>query len=222
MADAFADNFVESSETNLDDHVPDTTPGDNWTFLVGSDFALRCETGSTGILLLGGGLSTCFTAHDWGTDHYEAIMRRAGFTASAGGLAVAMDASKNGVDVYLGGTGGAGLRMATIATGTRTTVDSRQGAADEWIKLEKNGHLYDWYYGGTGSTPSWGASEFQYDDTVSQLWSSTAPGLNQFGSSYGGDFAQYFGANNLAAGGSNPRGPLGHPLSGAFGGPIGV
>jgi hypothetical protein len=216
----FVDTFTESSDTNLSSHTPDT--GTGWTLLTGSASDLKVIA-ATDILRLDGAPSppVYCNSDDFSSSNYEVEGKWSGFTSSFGWIGLALESDDTIMGIRLAGTGSAGRRLTSIDAGSVTDEDTTQGVADEWVKVVANGdNTFDWYLGGTGSEPSYGASLGTVDDSASPVWTSTLPGVANRGSHLIAFLTEYR-ATDLAAGGViAPTGGLYGPLFGPMAGPI--
>ena len=211
---AFSENFEGGSFNDTLDQLS------GWTLDVDGSNLFRIATGNAALAQrTGGGGSgrTVYLCTDQASGDHETSVDFLAATSTTYPCTVRYVDVDNFVSGQWGGTGAAGYRLYKVIGGTETQIIAVQGANSVpfTMKVTAVGEDYELFEEGgqMGTTQTIGTADLST--------SATRQGMIQIAEASGGTptFDNFLAAA-IVGGGANPKGPLGMPLHGPFGGPI--
>lgn len=202
MTIPFVDTFDGAgSQTNLDAWTP--TGGTAWTLFSGVASAVRVETG--GYVTARSVTLTVYTCDDQGTDDQYTQSRLGTLAAvSIGYACVRLVDQDNFIGWRISGTGATGCELRKKVGGTYTTLITRQGVTNEWLRAEVDGPDNNasvrWYEGGTGASPGTWNQIGSTQSVTDAVFNGATPQGFFTGSSSANVLSQYFEAGPLSGG----------------------
>ena len=204
---AFTDDFTDTDATDLGTRT-------GWTLISGSEGAnIRSNQ------LASKTTQTAYHCTDQGAtaDHYtQAVLT--GFASYSNTIKICarLKDHDNYLCVRMAGTGSTGRRLSRKVGGLFTDLGvSDQGADNDLLKIECDGTDVSFYYDN--------GSGWQLRDSVTETahQAEQRQGIDTSSHSSSNGVIDDFEAGALGGGAATrPQGPLGHPLIGAFGGPL--
>lgn len=174
---AFEDEFTDTDGVEIDNHTPDV--GTGYT-LVGSAGNV-IEIKDNAIWTAGGGGSTfiVYETDDLGDADHQVWFQELFDPCQDTFVAVRLTDQANFVGYRLFGSGSAGTRLTKVVSGTETDLETDQGVANRWIRVQAEGDTFRIEEGGTGAEPTvegdW--TQIGGDHTVTGFGSETGTGF---------------------------------------------